>query len=144
MDLKWSNGINYKDLFLSLVKYATNNSDIAIASKFEKITKLFKSGDNDVYTFEKVLNKLHANNKMIDLVGRGDSSDLYYAEDIKEMLDDDLKKLPTLISDDYLIVNFEDNHGLDRKPMGIKVFKICDYDSEENQKEDMVRRSKYV
>jgi len=139
-----SNGINYKDLLLSLVKYAPNNNDTTIAERFSnKLTKLFKSGDNDITNFEHALEKLHSNNKMIDLVGKGDNSDLYFPEDVIEMLDNDLKKLPTVMSDDYLIVDFENNTGLDHKFIGMKVFKTYDYDSEENKKEDMIRRSTY-
>jgi len=144
MDLKWSNGISYKDLFLSLIKYAPNNQNIHIASKFNnKLTKFFKSGDNDICTFESALEQLGSCNKMVDLVGGGDSSDLYFPSDIIEMIDKDLKKTSAILADDHLIVDFENYHGIDHKPIGMKVFEIYDYDSEENKKEDMVRRSKY-
>jgi len=42
-----------------------------------------------------------------------------------------------------LIVDLS-NFGLNHEPLGIKVFKIYDYDSKENSNEDMIRRSKYV
>ena len=75
MDLKWSNGISYKDLFLSLIKYAPDNNNIVIASKFNnKLTKFFKSSDEDICTFETALDRLAEDNKMVDLIGKGDSS----------------------------------------------------------------------
>jgi len=140
---KWSNGINYTSLLLSLVKYAPTNTDIKVAKKLEKNPRLFKSENDDVKSLELVLEDLENNNKMVDLVGKGDSSDLYFPADIQEMLDGNLKSTSAVISDNYLIVDLS-NFGLNHEPLGIKVFKIYDYDSKENSNEDMIRRSKYV
>lgn len=136
--------LNYKTFFIALASKSKHNKQVKKHLDKQK-TKIFSDPIAKLkskMTFQAALEHLRSENKMLDLLGENEEADIFYAEDILAMLDNELKMLPCMIQNHNLILDFQKHTNQDGEPLGIKVFKIINFDSNDLN-HNMIRRSEF-